>query len=63
MHLLGIRSRTQVDAEVLEAADRLIAVGCFNVGTNQVDLNAARRDAAFRYSTRRSPTPAAWRNW
>ena len=46
---------------MLEAADRLIAVGCFSVGTNQVDLDAARR-AAFRCSTRRSPTRAAWPN-
>ena len=36
--LLGIRSRTQITDEVLEAADRLLAVGCFCVGTNQVDL-------------------------
>jgi D-3-phosphoglycerate dehydrogenase len=43
VHLLGIRSRTQITAEVLEAADRLIAVGCFNVGTNQVDLDAAAK--------------------
>ena len=43
VHLLGIRSRTQITAEVLEAADRLIAIGCFSVGTNQVDLDAARR--------------------
>ena len=43
VHLLGIRSRTQITAEVLEAADRLIAVGCFSVGTNQVDVDAARR--------------------
>jgi D-3-phosphoglycerate dehydrogenase / 2-oxoglutarate reductase len=43
VHLIGIRSRTQIDAEVLGAADRLIAIGCFNVGTNQVDVDAARR--------------------
>src|ERR1700721_1342914 len=43
VHLIGIRSRTQIDAGVLEAADRLIAIGCFNVGTNQVDIAAARR--------------------
>jgi D-3-phosphoglycerate dehydrogenase / 2-oxoglutarate reductase len=43
VHMLGIRSRTQLTAEVLEAADRLMVVGCFSVGTNQVDLNAARR--------------------
>ena len=43
VHIIGIRSRTQITAEVLEAADRLIAVGCFNVGTNQVDLDAASR--------------------
>ncbi|MFC4170081.1 phosphoglycerate dehydrogenase [Teichococcus aestuarii] len=43
VHLLGIRSRTQLTAEVLEAADRLIAVGCFCIGTNQVDLATAKR--------------------
>src|SRR6202041_3617306 len=43
VHLLGIRSRTQISAEILEAADRLIAIGCFSVGTNQVDVDAARR--------------------
>jgi D-3-phosphoglycerate dehydrogenase len=42
VHLLGIRSRTQLTREVLSAANRLIAVGCFSVGTNQVDLDAAR---------------------
>jgi D-3-phosphoglycerate dehydrogenase / 2-oxoglutarate reductase len=43
VHMLGIRSRTQLTSDVLEAADRLIAVGCFSVGTNQVELDAARR--------------------
>ena len=43
VHLLGIRSRTRINAEVLEAADRLIAIGCFSVGVNQVDVDAARR--------------------
>lgn len=38
VQMLGIRSRTQVTAEVLEAAKSLVAVGCFSVGTNQVDL-------------------------
>jgi D-3-phosphoglycerate dehydrogenase len=42
VHLLGIRSRTQVTAEIVEAADRLIAIGCFSVGTNQVDADGAR---------------------
>jgi D-3-phosphoglycerate dehydrogenase / 2-oxoglutarate reductase len=43
VHILGIRSRTQITPEVLAAADRLFAVGCFSVGTNQVDLDAAER--------------------
>ena len=43
VHLLGIRSRTELSEEIFEAADRLIAVGCFSVGTNQVDLEAGRR--------------------
>jgi D-3-phosphoglycerate dehydrogenase len=41
VHILGIRSRTEVTEEVLAAADRLIAIGCFCIGTNQVDLEAA----------------------
>ena len=41
--LLGIRSRTQLTHEALAGADRLVAVGCFSVGTNQVDLAAARQ--------------------
>jgi D-3-phosphoglycerate dehydrogenase / 2-oxoglutarate reductase len=40
-HMLGIRSRTQLDATAIAAARRLIAVGCFCIGTNQVDLGAA----------------------
>jgi D-3-phosphoglycerate dehydrogenase len=42
VHLLGIRSRTQLTKRTFATADRLIAVGCFSVGTNQVDLDAAR---------------------
>jgi D-3-phosphoglycerate dehydrogenase len=43
IHFLGIRSRTQIGAEVLRGADRLIAVGCFGVGTNQIDVDTARQ--------------------
>jgi len=43
VHFLGIRSRTQLDAKALAAAKKLVAVGCFCIGTNQVDLAAARR--------------------
>jgi D-3-phosphoglycerate dehydrogenase len=41
--LLGIRSRTQLSRDILSRSDRLAAVGCFSVGTNQVDLDAARQ--------------------
>jgi D-3-phosphoglycerate dehydrogenase len=41
-HFVGIRSRTQLSAEVLAHAHKLAAIGCFCIGTNQVDLNAAR---------------------
>lgn len=40
-HFVGIRSRTQLTADVFAAAKRLIGVGCFCIGTNQVDLGAA----------------------
>jgi D-3-phosphoglycerate dehydrogenase len=42
-HFVGIRSRTQLSAEIFEAADRLVAIGCFCIGTNQVDLEAAAK--------------------
>jgi len=42
-HFVGIRSRTQLTEDVFEAARKLVAVGCFCIGTNQVDLDAATR--------------------
>ncbi|EED31883.1 chain A, D-3-Phosphoglycerate Dehydrogenase [gamma proteobacterium NOR5-3] len=42
-HFVGIRSRTQLSEEILAAAPKLIAIGCFCIGTNQVDLDAATR--------------------
>ena len=41
VHFLGIRSRTQLTKQVLTAANKLQAIGCFCIGTNQVDLTAA----------------------
>ncbi|WP_367104657.1 phosphoglycerate dehydrogenase [uncultured Psychrobacter sp.] len=41
-HFIGIRSRTQLTREVLSEAKKLIGIGCFCIGTNQVDLEAAR---------------------
>ncbi len=41
VRMVGIRSRSQMTAEVINAAPRLIAVGCFSVGTNQINLDAA----------------------
>jgi D-3-phosphoglycerate dehydrogenase len=42
-HLLGVRSKTQITKRVIEAADRLLAIGCFCIGVNQVDLGAATK--------------------
>lgn len=42
VHFVGIRSRTRLTAEVFAEAKKLVAVGCFCIGTNQVDLEAAR---------------------
>ncbi|MFN7932611.1 MAG: phosphoglycerate dehydrogenase [Bryobacteraceae bacterium] len=42
-YLLGIRSATQLTEPLLRQASKLIAVGCFCIGTNQVDLNAAQQ--------------------
>ena len=40
-HIIGIRSRTQLTPDVLDHAKRLMAIGCFCIGTNQVDTNDA----------------------
>ncbi len=45
VHFIGIRSRTQLNKEVFAAAKKLMAVGCFCIGTNQVDLSAATKNA------------------
>ena len=41
VHIVGIRSKTQITEKVLDAADKLLAIGCFCIGTNQVDLEYA----------------------
>ena len=43
VHVLGIRSKTRVTERVLENARRMLAVGCFCIGTNQVELAGANR--------------------
>ena len=42
VHFVGFRSRTHINEAVLEAAEKLVAIGCFCIGTNQVDLQGAR---------------------
>ena len=43
VHILGIRSKTLLTARVLEAAEKLLAVGCFCIGTDQVNITEAMR--------------------
>jgi len=43
VHLLGIRSKTKITANVLNAAEKLQAIGCFCIGINQVDLKSATK--------------------
>jgi D-3-phosphoglycerate dehydrogenase len=58
VHILGIRSKTQITKNVLEAAKKLQAIGCFCIGVNQVNLNEATKQgvAVFNapYSNTRS---------
>ncbi|KZS95978.1 hypothetical protein SISNIDRAFT_539904 [Sistotremastrum niveocremeum HHB9708] len=42
-HAIGIRSKTKITERVIKAASNLLVIGCFCIGTNQVDLNAAAR--------------------
>src|SRR5437762_12764769 len=41
VHLLGIRSKTQITAKTIAAADKLLAIGAFGIGINQIDLKVA----------------------
>ncbi|MCG2462481.1 phosphoglycerate dehydrogenase [Flavobacteriaceae bacterium F89] len=43
IHVLGIRSKTQVTQKVLDAADKLLVVGAFCIGTTQIDLDACKK--------------------
>jgi D-3-phosphoglycerate dehydrogenase len=58
VHMLGIRSKTRVTRGVIEAADKLLAIGAFCIGVNQIDLQAATENgvAVFNapYSNTRS---------
>jgi len=44
VHIIGIRSKTQLTSAVLDNAPKLLAVGCFCIGTNQVDMKAAKEN-------------------
>src|SRR6185503_17232028 len=46
VHVLGIRSKTQITAKVLDEARRLLTVGAFCIGTNQIDLRRANQRGA-----------------
>jgi D-3-phosphoglycerate dehydrogenase len=46
VHVLGIRSKTRVTRRALENANRLLTIGAFCIGTNQIDLDAARARGA-----------------
>ncbi|SIS70347.1 D-3-phosphoglycerate dehydrogenase [Insolitispirillum peregrinum] len=43
VHMVGIRSRTKLTADVLQAANKLMCIGAFCIGTNQIDLTAAKK--------------------
>jgi len=43
VHLLGIRSKSRLTANVIDAADKLLAAACFGIGVNQIDLKAATK--------------------
>ena len=57
-HFVGIRSRTQLTAEVLAQAPQLAAIGCFCIGTNQVDLKAAMQLGIAVFNAPFSNTPS-----
>lgn len=56
VHILGIRSKTQITARVLDAAKKLQAIGCFCIGVNQVDLATATKNGVVVFNAPYSNT-------
>jgi D-3-phosphoglycerate dehydrogenase len=56
VHLLGIRSKTQITPKVLAAAKKLQAIGCFCIGVNQVDLKSAKNNGVVVFNAPYSNT-------
>lgn len=56
VHVLGIRSKTQVTRRVLEAADKLLVVSAFCIGTTQIDLTAAKENGVVVFNAPYSNT-------
>lgn len=56
VHLLGIRSKTQITQKILNAAPKLQAIGCFCIGVNQVDLRAATKNGVVVFNAPYSNT-------
>jgi len=56
VHVLGIRSKTQVTKKVLEAADKLLVVGAFCIGTAQIDLDHCRKNGVVVFNAPYSNT-------
>jgi D-3-phosphoglycerate dehydrogenase len=56
VHILGIRSKTQITKKILDAAKKLQAIGCFCIGVNQVDLRAATKNGVVVFNAPYSNT-------
>jgi D-3-phosphoglycerate dehydrogenase / 2-oxoglutarate reductase len=56
VHILGIRSKTQITKKVLDAAKKLQAIGCFCIGVNQVDIDAATQNGVVVFNAPYSNT-------
>src|SRR3954470_24964499 len=59
VHMLGIRSKTNITTKVLESAPKLQAIGCFCIGTNQVDLSSAAQHGVTVFNAPYSNTRSA----
>jgi D-3-phosphoglycerate dehydrogenase len=56
VHILGIRSKTQITKKILDAAKKLQAIGCFCIGVNQVDLKTATKNGVVVFNAPYSNT-------
>ena len=61
IHIIGIRSKTQINKEVIDSAEKLLGIAAFCIGTNQIDLSRSM-EKGIAVLTHRTQTHVQWQS-